>query len=167
MPVVTSFNGFDLLESENDLFIGRIGTIGNRAANYALQNADLLISIGSRNNIRQISYNWNSYARNAKKICVDVDENELKKPTVKPDIAIKADSKEFLKHFKDEIKKHEMPKWNWWLEWCRERKMKYPVVSIEENVTKKKLDPYYFMSVLSACLKDTAVVITGNGTARP
>ncbi len=67
IPVVTTFNGYDLLDTHSDQFIGRIGTLGSRAGNFALQNADLVIFIGTRNNIRQVSYNWGTFAKNAKK----------------------------------------------------------------------------------------------------
>ena len=66
IPVVTTFNGFDLVSSDNPYFIGRIGTLGSRAGNLALQNSDLVISVGSRNNIRQVSYNWKTFDRGAK-----------------------------------------------------------------------------------------------------
>ncbi|MFH1878170.1 MAG: thiamine pyrophosphate-binding protein [Candidatus Omnitrophota bacterium] len=165
VPVVTSFNGFDLMETNDPLFVGRIGTIGNRAANFALQNADLLISIGSRNNIRQISYNWAAYARNAKKIIVDIDEAELKKPTIRPDIAINCDSKEFLKVFEGALKGVNLPSWDGWKDWCMVRKKNYPAVDPSAKNTKKNVDPYYFIDVLTDCLQKNAIVVTGNGTA--
>ena len=58
VPVVTTMNGFDTVAQDNPQFIARIGTVANRAGNFALQNADLVLTIGSRNNIRQVSYNW-------------------------------------------------------------------------------------------------------------
>ena len=96
IPIVTTFNGVDVIENGEPLFMGRIGTIGNRAANFVVQNCDLYISIGSRNNIRQISYNWENFAREAKKIIVDIDQAELNKPTIKADIAICLDAKIFI-----------------------------------------------------------------------
>ena len=65
VPVVTTMNGFDVVPENNPNFVARIGTVANRAGNFALQNADLVITIGSRNNIRQVSYNWENYAKNA------------------------------------------------------------------------------------------------------
>jgi len=96
IPVVTTFNGFDLLEDNNSHYVGRIGTIGQRAGNFALQNADLVLCLGTRNNVRQASYNWENFAKNAYKIVVDIDEAELKKPLVKPDLAINADLADFI-----------------------------------------------------------------------
>lgn len=96
VPVVTTFNGFDLMETDNKYYIGRIGTVGQRAGNFALQNADLILFLGTRNNIRQVSYNWENFAKNAFKIVVDIDDNELKKPLVKPNLAVNTDLKIFI-----------------------------------------------------------------------
>jgi len=96
IPVVTTFNGFDILEDNHPNYIGRIGTVGQRAGNFALQNADLVLCLGTRNNIRQASYNYENFAKNAFKIVVDIDQAELDKPTVIPDMKICADLKDFL-----------------------------------------------------------------------
>ena len=96
IPVVTTHNGFDLIPSDHPLYIGRIGTIGQRAGNFAVQNADLILFLGTRNNIRQVSYDWENFGKKAKKIAVDIDLAELNKPTFNPDIAINADLREFF-----------------------------------------------------------------------
>ena len=117
IPVLSTFNGFDLVPSNNPYLIGRIGTIGSRAGNFALQNSDLVLCIGSRNNIRQVSYNWKSFARAAKKVIVDIDPAELKKPTVKPDLAINCDAGYLLEEF---LKRASgLPDWSWRLKWCK------------------------------------------------
>ncbi len=106
MPVVTTFNGFDLLESDHPLFIGRIGTIGDRAGNFALQNADVLLFLGTRNNIRQVSYEWRNFGHKATKIIVDIDASELKKPTIHPDIPVHMEVGSFLTLLKSSIPAH-------------------------------------------------------------
>ena len=93
---MTTINGFDIISKDNSNFMARIGTVGNRAGNFILQNADLVISIGSRNNIRQISYNWENFAKNAKLVVIDIDKNELAKPTIKPYSKINTDAKYFI-----------------------------------------------------------------------
>ena len=165
IPVLTTFCGFDLISSEHPLFVGRPGTLGTRFGNFALQNADVLISVGSRNNIRQISYNWKIFARGAKKVVVDIDAAELKKPTIKPDIAICADARIFLLEFMRQIDKDKFPDWRKWLNWCIERKNRYPVVLPEYWQTKKLVNPYCFMETLTEVLPDGAVVVAGNGSA--
>ncbi|MCX8480854.1 MAG: thiamine pyrophosphate-binding protein, partial [Sediminibacterium sp.] len=88
IPVVTSFNSNDIIEDENQFYVGRGGTIGNRSGNFVLQSADVIIVLGSRLNIRQVSYNWNSFAPKSLKIGIDIDINELNKPTCNFNIKI-------------------------------------------------------------------------------
>ncbi|MBP1751443.1 MAG: acetolactate synthase, acetolactate synthase large subunit [Geobacteraceae bacterium] len=165
IPVVSTFCGYDLIPTEHPLFIGRIGTIGNRAGNFALQNADLLLSVGSRNNIRQISYNWSAYARAATRIIVDIDAAELNKPTVRPDLAILSDAGLFLEEMKLQTEAEYFPEWKGWLEWCHARKERYPAVTSAHRVPRDKVNPYYFIEELTALLKHDAVMVAGNGSA--
>lgn len=165
IPVLTTFNGFDLIDDNNPLFIGRIGTIGDRAGNFALQNADVVLFLGTRNNIRQVSYNSEFFVRNGKKIIVDIEEAELKKPTVKPDIAVNFDVKDFLNELKTTAKKDTLPCFNSWLNWCLERKKRYPVVLPEYRKEEGLINPYYFIEVLTSCMKEKDIAVAGNGTA--
>lgn len=165
IPVVSTFNGFDIIPTEHPLFVGRIGTLGSRAGNFALQNSDLVICVGTRNNIRQVSYNWEAFARNAKKIVADIDEAELKKHTVKPDFAIHADAGEFLKNLEKSIEGMPLPSWSGWLSWCTERKRRYPIVMDEYRKLNTQVHPYHFIDVLTRALDDDAVVVAGNGSA--
>ena len=96
-PIVTGFNAHDLVWEDHPLYVGRQGTIGDRAGNFAVQNADFLLVVGCRLTIRQISYNWENFARGAYKVIVDIDPAELEKPTVTPDLPICADAKDFIK----------------------------------------------------------------------
>ncbi len=100
IPVTTAWT-HDLIDSDDELYCGRPGTIGDRAGNFAVQNADLVLVLGSRLNLRQVSYNWASFARNAFKIQVDIDAAELDKPLVKPDLAIACDLKAFLRKLRN------------------------------------------------------------------
>ncbi len=165
MPVISSFCGFDLIASDHPLFMGRIGTVGNRSGNFTLQNADVLLSVGSRNNIRQVSYNWLSYARAAKKIIIDIDGAELSKPTIKPDLAIEADAGAFLHELRAQLAGVRLPEWKSWQEWCGTRKAKYPPVIEEQRSGKDTVNPYHFIETLTDLLDQDAIVIAGNGTA--
>jgi acetolactate synthase I/II/III large subunit len=165
IPVLSTFNGFDLMSSNHPLSIGKIGTIGDRAGNFALQNADLVICIGSRNNIRQISYNWQSYAQAAKKVFVDIDKAELEKPTVKPDIPVHSDARYFMGELMTQMERKRLPDWEEWLRWCRDRKNRYPVVLPEYQYAGGPVNPYYFVWSLSELLAEDAIVVAGNGTA--
>ncbi|GAV22605.1 thiamine pyrophosphate-binding protein [Carboxydothermus pertinax] len=164
-PVLSTFNGFDLVPSNHPFYVGQIGTIGSRAGNIALQNADFALFIGTRNNIRQVGFNWKDFARRAKKIVIDIDEAELKKPTIVPDIALLSDAKVFLQIILEKIKNYNIPDWSKWLAWCLEKKNKYPNVLEEYKNIKKFIHPYYFINTLSKVLKNDEIVVTGNGTA--
>jgi acetolactate synthase I/II/III large subunit len=164
IPVVTTFNGMDLIPDTHPLFAGRIGTIGQRAGNFALQNADLILFLGTRNNIRQVSYNWKTFASRAKKIVVDIDVAELKKPTIIPDVPIQADVKVFLKELNSVVEKSLKSDCSKWVSWCRERVGRYPVVLPEYKNT-AIINPYYFIQVLTELLDENATVVCGNGSA--
>ena len=173
IPVVTTFNGFDILEDEHPCYVGRIGTIGQRAGNFALQNADLILCLGTRNNIRQASYNYENYAKNAFKIVVDIDQAELDKPTVVPDIKICADLKDFLPELLNAVKttssasfspltSHLSP----WLNWCRERKEKFSLKNFKEyEQDEKTIDPYIFTNELSKLMSENDIFVMANGSA--
>ena len=161
MPALETFNGTDLLYEDHPCFVGRIGTLGSRAGNFALQNADLVLSVGSRNNIRQTSYNYEHFARGGKLVCVDIDPAEMQKPTVKPYLAIEADAKAF---FEELLTYTPRQKYNEWLSWALERKQKYPVV-LPEFEKPGEVNPYHFVNTLSHILPNDAVVATANGSA--
>ncbi|MCR4663538.1 MAG: thiamine pyrophosphate-binding protein [Endomicrobiaceae bacterium] len=166
IPVVTTFNGFDLLESNNKYYIGRIGTIGQRAGNFALQNADLILFLGTRNNIRQISYNWEKFATKAFKIVVDIDNNELIKPLLKPDLAINCDLKDFLLKFFKSIQNISVTKYFDWLTFCQKLKKKYCFKNYCECGQKSNIiNPYSFTYSLTKNLKETDILVSANGYA--
>lgn len=164
-PIVTSFNGFDLVPSDHPLFIGRIGTIGDRAGNVALQNADLILFLGTRNNIRQVSYGWENLGRAAKKIVVDIDAAELKKPTLIADLSIHVDLKFLLERLFPELEREPLQEQGDWLAWCRERRKRYPVILPVESYPSKPVHPYLFARTLSEELPEGSVVVTSNATA--
>ena len=166
IPVVTTFNGFDLLETDNKYYIGRIGTVGQRAGNFALQNADLILFVGTRNNIRQVSYNWENFAKNAFKIIVDIDNNELNKPVVKPDLSINTDLKYFMPQFLKSIKNINNSKYLSWLKFCQNLKNKYCFENYKEQKQKTKIiEPYNFTYTLTKCLKENDIFVMANGSA--
>ena len=162
IPVVTTFNGFDVIANDHPLFAGRIGTAGQRAGNFCLQSADAVLFLGTRNNIRQVSYNWENFAKHAKKIVVDVDENELKKPTLKPDVAICADAKDFITALNKAAKPLPAKEW---LAWCKERVKKYTVMSEFTIKPGEKVHPYLFIQTLTSLLKNKEPLVITNGTA--
>ncbi|WP_428061400.1 thiamine pyrophosphate-binding protein [Candidatus Avelusimicrobium stercoris] len=162
IPVLGTFNGFDLIPSDDPLFAGRIGTVGQRAGNFALQNADVVLCVGTRNNIRQVSYNWENFAKNAKKIVVDIDPAELKKPTVRPDLPICADAGDFLRQVTAQVGLLDIAPWR---EYCRQMRAKYPPLREFSINPADKVHPYLFMEKLSQILPPKSRVVASNGTA--
>lgn len=164
MPVLATLNGFDILPYEHPQYIGTIGTIGSRAGNFALQNADLVLFLGTRNNIRQISYNWQAFARAAKKVCVDVDAAELKKPLLSYDLAIADNLSDLLPALDTAIAVGQFD-FSSWLQWGLQRKARYNAVLDSYKHIKDCIHPYVFMEELSFALPSKATVVTGNATA--
>lgn len=165
IPVVTTFNGLDVIESSHPNFIGRIGTIGQRAGNFALQNADLVLCLGTRNNIRQASYNYENFAKNAFKIVVDVDKAELDKPTVIPNLKINTDLKDFLSELLSHCEQSEAIQNTSWLKWCQERKEKFNFENTKEyQPIDENINPYYFTKLLTEKLGKEDVVVSANAT---
>lgn len=165
IPVVTAFNAHDLLPEEHPLYCGRPGTIGDRTGNFVAQNADLILVLGCRLNIRQIGYNWQSFAREAYKIMVDIDEAELKKPTISIDHAIKADIADFIRSLNKMLLPEGLPRKEDWVRWCQIRKQRFSVVLDEYWERKEQVNPYCFVEALGNCLSNTATIVTGNGSA--
>ena len=167
VPVTTAWT-HDLLASDHALFCGRPGTIGDRAGNFTVQNSDLLLILGSRLNIRQVSYNWKDFARNAFKIQVDVDTAELQKPTVKPDLPIQCDVRVFLETCERQLDALpiDTARHAQWLAWCQERRRKYPAYNAQKHLSKQgAINPYHFMHILFKELADDDIVVCANATA--
>lgn len=165
IPVVTAWNAHDVLWDDHPLYCGRPGTIGTRGGNFVVQNSDLLLSLGCRMNIRQISYNWENFAKNAYLVAVDIDEAELKKPTISADMPIHADLDDFLPGLFEAIQPTQQLGNIEWLEWCRMVNQKYPAVLQQYYSTNSPVNPYVFMYKLSQCLEEDDVTVTGNGSA--
>lgn len=164
VPVVSGWNAHDVIWEEHPLNCGRPGSIGDRAGNFTVQNADLLLVLGSRLNIRQVSYNWKSFAREAFKIWVDVDDQELKKPSVRADMAVHANLAELLPILAKAPYEGPSPDQQTWLAWCRERVARYPTV-IEDYWRRPEINPYCFMQTLFERLNEDQIIVTGNGSA--
>ena len=167
IPVVTAWNAHDLMWEDHPYDCGRPGTVGTRGGNFVIQNADLVLILACRMNIRMISYQWEHFAKDAVKIWVEIDKNELCKPTISPDIAIHADVKEFLCKLNKRLEvspvclKQMQPDW---LTWCKEVNRKYPAVR-PEYYESDKLNPYVFLKELTQRLLEDTTVVCGNGSA--
>lgn len=165
IPVVTAWNAHDVLWDTHPLFVGRPSTVGTRGGNFAVENADLVLTLGCRLNIRQISYNYKDWAKKAFKIVVDIDKNELNKPTIFPDMKVHADVKDLLQELLKADVSVENEEHQKWLEFCQATNKKYPAVLPEYYEKKSPVNPYVFMKKLFEGLEENDIVVTGNGSA--
>ena len=165
IPVVTAWT-HDIFPNDHRLFAGRPGTIGTRAGNFVVQNSDLVIILGSRLNIRQVSYNWSSFARNAKKIWVDIDPAEFKKPYIQAEQCISADLKTFIPSLIGKLKEL-----NWtaihgsWVKWCGDINARYSPKVSDYPVSEDAINSYHFIAELFEHLKAGDIVACGDATA--
>jgi acetolactate synthase-1/2/3 large subunit len=163
IPVVTYWNAVDLIEDEHPLYTGRAGNMGDRPGNWAIQNADLILAVGTRISIRQVGYNWKTWARAAEVIMVDIDQGEMKKPTLHVDMPIWADAKDFLTKL-DKAADEQVFKGEEWIKICQGWKKNYPVVlphQWEENG--ETANVYAFVRYLSSQLPENSLTAVSNG----
>ena len=163
IPVVTYWNAVDLIEDEHPLYCGRAGNMGDRAGNFAIQNADLILAIGTRISIRQVGYNWQTWAREAEVIMVDIDKAEMKKPTLHVEMPIWADAKDFLTKL-SLTAEATVSKGGEWNETCARWKRDYPAVlprHLEENGSTANV--YAFVRYLSSRLPENSLTAVSNG----
>lgn len=165
IPVIGTFARYDIVKNDHKLFFGRFGTIGNRMANFTVQNSDLIIAIGARLNIRAISYNWEFFGREAKKIMVDIDLAELNKHTLNIDLKIQSDAKKFVQELFGNIDKIDTEQYSEWLKKCLTYKEQYPTIVTERQEVKDFVDSYNFFDVMSNYTTDNTTYVFGNGTA--
>jgi len=164
IPVVTAWNAHDTLWDEHPLYCGRPGTVGNRGGNFVVQKSDLLLILGCRLNIRQISYNWENFAPGAYKIMVDIDSGELMKPTLSIDLPIHADVHDVIVRLMGRLKKN-ITTHKQWLAWSKRINEKYPICPERYYQKPGPVNPYVFMKELFLCLDEDDAVVTSNGSA--
>lgn len=163
IPVLTSRLGMDIFPNDHPLFVGRPGLYGDRPANFTIQNCDLFLSIGCRLGIGIVGYDFQHFACNATKIVVDIDEQELNKPSVKPDIAIKADAGIFMTMLMDNLGDYLFNNMKW-LEQTQLWKKKYPVDLPEYINEKDGINSYHFIRVFSEIMPKDAVFVLDTGS---
>jgi len=167
IPVLPVFNSTDLIPSNHKLFCGRPGADGDRSGNFVQQNSDLLIIIGARMHVRQVGFNSESFAREAKRVMIDVDKTEMMKPNLRIDEKIHADLKTFLPEMVKQTKKY-IPKKDHlnYLAWSKKRKECYPVIQSHHYISSKNtVNPYAMMEKLFENFDNDEVIVTGDGTA--
>jgi acetolactate synthase-1/2/3 large subunit len=163
IPMATAWT-HDLIPTNHPLFAGRPGSIGTRAGNFCLQGADLVLVIGSRLNIRQTGYNFDGFAKDAYVAQVDVDAEELKKPTFKADQPIHADAGQFLNVIETLLEDRPLSDYSEWANWCKGINQKYSVAN-EHSHPADTLNPYLVVKEIFDNSYDTDVFVCGNASA--
>ena len=188
VPVITGWDSEDLMCDDDPLYVGRAGNMGDRPGNFAIQNSDLVLSIGSRLSIRQVGYNYGTWARAAYVIVNDIDEEELKKPSVHSDMRIHGDARDLLEQMDkvlDELLTVEEGRAGGeaagkpffdggqglagmsWIETCRMWKEKYPVVLPKHfaHGDEEPANVYAMIKEISSRLEEGQITVVGNGSA--
>jgi acetolactate synthase-1/2/3 large subunit len=165
IPVLTTWKAIDLMPEDHPWFFGRPGAIGQRGANFIQQNADLVISIGARLDLGQIGYSYENFAREAKKVIVDIDPAEIKKLKFDIEVAVCGDAGEFINTLESQIGTREAAADPEWLSRCREWKQKYPVVLPEYLDKKDYVSTYVLIDSISAELGGADLIVPGSSGA--
>lgn len=161
LPVVATILGVGVIPTNHKLFIGRIGTKGDRAGNFSLQNSDLVIVLGSRLSVNSVGYDYKNFAREAKIVVIDIDAIEHQKKTVRIDLFINADLKNFFNIFKPNIFKNN----DIWVKKCRLWKKKWPVCPPDYAKEARGVNLYYFVDQLSKLMKNDSIVVSDAGSS--
>ncbi len=180
IPVVTGWNSQDCIGDDHPLYTGRGGGMGDRAGNFAIQNSDLVLSLGSRLSIRQVGYNYTTWAREAYVIVNDIDCEELKKPSIHADMPVHAHVKDLLKALEELLDSEykattDQPLFSGgkgldtmtWNETCRTWKETYPVV-LPKHYTggaDEGANVYAMVHELSKRVPENRITVVGNGSA--
>ena len=166
IAIAPAWNAQDVVDDDHPLYVGRPGTVGDRAGNFAVQRADLLLVLGCRLNVRQISYNFQAFAPDARKIMVDIDAAELAKPTLSIDLPIHADLATFLGVLEEELGDYRAPTAHAdYVAWGQERRRQYPALLPEYWDTRGVVNPYCFVETLFAALGEDEVIVMADATA--
>lgn len=164
IPVLTSYVGYDLVASDNPYFYGRAHALGQRAANFIVQNSDLLLSIGARLDILTVGFTYQAYARKAYKIMVDIDKNELTKPILSIDLPINYDAKQFIVELISQLQSNKVKlKIKDWLSYGKDLNKKYPPFLPEFKKDKKFVNQYNFINTICKYFKNNEIIVLSNG----
>ena len=162
IPVLTTINGLDLIAEDNEFFLGRPNYWGQRYANFAIQNSDLLLSVGAGLHIETTGFNYKAFAREAIKVSVDIDIHELNKKDIPIDYKIHCDAKRFFVELIDQLQYVQLPKFEQWWSICSNWKAKYPIVTPELRQLEDTVHPFVFYDTLCNELDSDCNILHGS-----
>ena len=163
IPVVTTKNAMDIIYDSHELLAGRIGINGQRAGNFAIQNSDLVICLGSRLSFPTVGYATDFFARSAKKIVVDIDPIQLNNSTIKIDIPINTSVNNFLNQLDNALENQHHLEFSDWIKKCHNWRQKYPPVLPDWKKESDYVNPYFFFEILSEVMADDDILVTDQG----
>ncbi len=163
IPVVTPYLGIDTIRHDLYQYIGKTGVKGDRAANFAMQNSDLVIAIGSSLHVTVIGYTYEHFAREAKKIVIDIDDISHKKNTIKIDQFVLSDAKKFFEKLQKFTENENLNDYSKWVKQCNDWKKKYPVCLLEYKKIKGKLNSYLLIDTLCKHSKENDIFVSDAG----
>jgi len=163
IPVVTPYLGIDTIRHDDESYIGKTGVKGERAANLAMQNSDLILSIGSSLHVSVIGYNYQQFAREAKKIIVDIDKITHSKRTINIDQFVHGDARDFLNLLLEQLTDKNSLNYTSWLEKCNYWKEKYPTCLPEYKNTKNEINSYFFIDQVCKNSKEGDIFVADAG----
>lgn len=163
VPAVVPFTGKDLFSEDEPKYVGVFGSAGQRRANFAIQNADLLVGLGAGFNVQKTGFNISGFAPRARKVVVDIDEVQLHEQTLKPDIAVQADVRDFIPALLNELRAQPLTISQRWLDACTRWKERYPLITVDYQADPDHVNSYLFMDVLSDAMREGDTLVTGAG----
>lgn len=163
VPVITARLGIDLIESDHKLYVGRPGNYGERSANFAIQNSDLIISLGCRLASSLVGHSPELFGKHAYKIVVDIDQEELDKPGISIDEKFRLNCKSVINSLYSTLKNDVLPDYDTWVYQCNKWKEKYPVVQ-QDYIQQRPVNSYYFINKLSELAPSNANILVDTGS---
>ena len=167
IPVETTWKTIDMFDEDDELYLGHPGIMGDRGANLILQEADLILSVGCRLDTSVTAFNDKNFGKCAKKVIVDIDENEIRRMGVDKEVAVACDAKVFLlqllsrieneKNISDLIEKKNI--WKQWIKYGKELRAKNPVITKKHAEAEGYVSAYYFIGKLCELLRDDDVIV--------
>lgn len=175
LATVTAWNSNDLLWDDHSCYCGRPGSVGNRSGNFAVQFAGTVLTVGCRLNIRQVSFNWTSFAKNAWTCHVDIDQAELDKPTLSTDLRIRSTTKAFFPRLATALSRlvardrHDLSRlqrhWQEWRDWLKKQLQTYSAISHALPAQPGMVNPYRLIDRLTQQLPEGSTTVCADGTA--
>lgn len=163
IPVVTTWNAMDLIQSDHPLNLGQPGVVAQRPPNFAVQNSDLLITIGARLDNVVTAYNPANFGRCARKVIVDVDPNELAKFNMAIELSVLADAGRFIEAMYKQASKVKQIDRSAWFKRLRQWKEHYPPpMGIEPLPDANAISHYHLVKALSEQISEDSLIVTGS-----